>query len=54
MRATAQPSKLAELRAKTDKDLVSILDTTLELGLLIAATDMHVDSGLVPSAETIR
>ena len=44
MSATAQLSKLAELRAKTDKDLVSILDTTLELGLLIAATEMHVDS----------
>jgi len=37
MSATAQLSKLAELRAKTDKDLVSILDTTLELGLLIGS-----------------
>ena len=44
MSATAPLSKLAELRAKTDKDLVSILDNGLELGLLIAATDMHVDS----------
>ncbi len=44
MSATAQLSKLAELRAKTDQDLVSIIDNALEVGLLIAATETHVDS----------
>ena len=43
MNATAQLSKLAELRAKTDRDLVSIIDNAVEVGLLIAATDTHVD-----------
>jgi len=32
MTATAQLSKLAELRAKTDRDLVSIIDNALEVG----------------------
>ena len=44
MTAMTQLSKLAELRAKTDQDLVSIIDNALEVGLLIAATDPHVDS----------
>jgi hypothetical protein len=35
--ATSQSSKLAELRAKTDRDLVCIIDNALELGLLLAA-----------------
>ena len=43
MRATAQPSKLAELRAKTDRDLVSIIDNAVELGLLLAANEFSVD-----------
>jgi len=41
MTATAQLSKLAELRAKTD--LVSIIDNALEVGLLLAANEPDVD-----------
>ena len=44
MSATAQLSTLSELRAKTDRELVRIIDNALEVGLLIAATDTHVDS----------
>ena len=43
MSATAQLSKLAELRAKTDQDLVRIIDHAVEVGLLLV-TDTHVDS----------
>ena len=42
MSATAL-SKLAELRAKTDRDLVSILDNAGEVGLLLAANGPEVD-----------
>jgi hypothetical protein len=44
MSATAQLSKLAELRAKTDRDLVRIVDNALEVALLIAATNAQGDS----------
>jgi hypothetical protein len=43
MTATAQPSKLAELRAKTDQQLVSIIDNALEVGLLLAANEADVN-----------
>ena len=43
MSATAQLSKLAELRAKTDRDLVSIIDNALEVGLLLAANEPDVE-----------
>jgi hypothetical protein len=43
MTATAQLSKLAELRAKTDRALVSIIDNALEVGLLLAANEPDVD-----------
>ena len=43
MTATAQLSKLAELRAKTDRDLVSIINNALEVGLLLAANEADVD-----------
>ena len=43
MTAPAQQSKLAELRAKTDYDLVSIIDNAMELGLLLAANEPDVD-----------
>ena len=43
MSATAQLSKLAELRAKTDRDLVSIIDNALKLGLLLASNEPDVD-----------
>jgi hypothetical protein len=43
MTATAQPSKLAALRAKTDRDLVSIIDNALEVALLLAANEADVD-----------
>ncbi len=46
MSATAELSKLAELRAKTDQDLMRIIDNALEVGLLLAATDTHVDSAM--------
>lgn len=44
MSATAPLSKLAELRAKTDQDLVRIIDNAMEVGFLLVATDRHVDS----------
>ncbi len=43
MSATAQLSKLAELRAKTDQDLVSIIENALEVGLLLAVNEPDVD-----------
>jgi hypothetical protein len=43
MTATAQLSKLAELRAKTDRDLVSLIDNALGVGLLLAANEPDVD-----------
>ena len=43
MSTTAQLSKLAELRAKTDRDLVSILDNALEVALLLTANERDVD-----------
>ena len=36
-------SKLAELRAKTDRELVSIIHNALEVGLLLAANEPDVD-----------
>src|SRR5216684_4193714 len=43
MTATAQLSKLAELRAKRDRELVSIIDNALEVGLLLAENEPDVD-----------
>ena len=43
MSATAPLSKLAELRAKTDEDLVRIIDNGVEAGLLLAANEPDVD-----------
>ena len=43
MSAPAQSSKLAELREKTDKELVRLIDNALELGLLLAANEADVD-----------
>jgi|SRR5579864_1530728 len=43
MTAPAQLSKLAELRRKTDHDLVSIIDNALEVGLLPAPNEPDVD-----------
>ena len=43
MSATAQLSKLAELRGKTDRELVRIIDNALKVGLLLVATDTHGD-----------
>ena len=53
MSATAQLSKLAELRTKTDQDLVRIIDKALEVGLLIAATNTHVDRADKIHADTL-
>jgi len=47
MSAMAQLSKLAELREKTDKELVSIIDNALETGLLLAANEDDVDPACV-------
>jgi len=44
MSVTTQLSKLAELRAKTDRDLVRIIENALEVGLLLGATNTPVDS----------
>ena len=41
---TATAPKLAELRAKTDRELVRIIDNALEVGLLLAASDTQNDS----------
>jgi len=43
MSATAPLSKLAELRAKTDQDLVRIIENAVEVGLLLAANEPDVD-----------
>jgi hypothetical protein len=43
MSVTAPLSKLAELRAKTDRELVGIIDNALEVGLLLAANDPDLD-----------
>jgi hypothetical protein len=43
MSDTAKRSKLTELRAKTDRDLVRIIDNALEIGLLLAANEPDVD-----------
>ena len=43
MLATPQSSKLAQLRAKTDQDLVALIDNALDLGLLLTANEPDVD-----------
>jgi hypothetical protein len=43
MTASAQLSKLAELRANTDQQLVSIIENALEVALLLAANERDVD-----------
>jgi hypothetical protein len=43
MSATAQLCKLTELRAKTDRDLVWLIDNGLEM--LLPLADTHGDSG---------
>jgi hypothetical protein len=47
MTAPVQLSKLAELRAKTDQQLVSIIDHALEVGLLLAANEAQADPAAV-------
>ena len=44
MPANLQFSKLAELRAKTDRQLVSTIDNALAVGLLLAANEADVDA----------
>jgi hypothetical protein len=43
MTAISEVFKLAELRAKTDQQLVSLIDNALDLGLLLAANERDVD-----------
>jgi hypothetical protein len=43
MSVPAQLSKLAELRAKTDRELVRIIGNAVGLGLLLAANERDVD-----------
>ena len=54
MNATAQLSKLAELRAKTDRDLSSIIDNALEVGLLLATNAPDVDPAGVLHRRTVH
>jgi len=44
MSARAHLSKLSELRAKTDRELVEIIDNALEVGLSLAATSTRGDT----------
>ena len=41
---TATARKLAELRAKTDRELVRVIDNALEVVLLLATSDTQNDS----------
>lgn len=43
MTAASKLSKLAELRAKTDRDLAQIISNAVELGLLLAAHEADFD-----------
>ena len=43
MTTASQCSKLAELRAKTDRDLVCLIDNALDLSLLLAANEEDGD-----------
>ena len=43
MSATAQLFKLAELRAKTDRELVLLINNALDLGLLLVGNEDDVD-----------
>ena len=43
MTAMSIVSKLAELRARTDRDLAAIIENALELGLLLAYNEPDVD-----------
>jgi hypothetical protein len=43
MTAPAQLSKLTELRAKTDRQLVGIIDNALDLSLLLAANEADLN-----------
>ena len=53
MSATAQLSKLAELRAKTDRELVGVIDHALEVGLLLAGTQGDSTARLHARAQEI-
>jgi hypothetical protein len=41
--ATSQSSKLAELRSRTDRDLVAVIENALDRGLLLAYNEPDVD-----------
>ena len=43
MTAISEIFKLAELRAKTDRELVLLINNALDLGLLLAANEADVD-----------
>jgi hypothetical protein len=47
MSTTAQLSKVDELRARTDQDLVKLIDKALDVGLLLAANECEVDRAAV-------
>ena len=53
MGAVVQISKLAQLRAKTDRDLLRILEADLERGLALAHVAATPQSRFYASAETI-
>ena len=54
MSATPYFGKLAELRVKTDRDLVSIIGKELEHGLILASIATSKESPSYAKAETIR
>ena len=53
MTVISKLSKLAELRARTDRDLVRILASTLELGIRFASPFLGSDGPLRARAERI-
>ncbi len=53
MTAVSEVSKLAELRAKTDRDLVCVIANALELGVQCASAAPHCVSPLYRRARAI-
>jgi hypothetical protein len=53
MTSTVDIGKLAELREKTDRDLVRIIGTELERGLILASVASEWQSPLYARAESV-
>ena len=54
MTSTVEIGKLAELRQRTDRDLVKIMDTELERGLILASVAAARQSPLHIQAEKVH